>query len=144
MLTLWNPLLPLANKSDSKISMKSYFDRLFEDTFYDAIRDVAQIPINLGISQKKNEDGTLSLSIDVPGVEESDLNIELSDNILNIKGERKTNKSNYLIQKSVYIPEEYDTNEVSAELKSGVLYITLNSKPPPIKETKKISIKSVK
>jgi HSP20 family protein len=144
MLTLWNPLFPLSNKSDSKISMKSYFDRLFEDTFDADIQDVLLTKLNLGISQKKNEDGTLSLSVDVPGVKESDLTIEVSDNTLNIKGERKTNTSTYSIRKSFTIPEGYDSNEIVADLKDGVLCLTLNSKPPPLKEVRKIPIKSSK
>lgn len=141
MLSLWNPLIPVKTQSDSKMSVKSYFDRLFEDTFDNAFNDLFTIPTGWGIDSKKNEDGSLAVSIDVPGIKESDLSIEIDKNLLIVRGERKTATSTYKLNKSLSIPEGYDTDQITAELKDGVLSINIMGKPlPPAKEVKKIPI----
>lgn len=142
MLALWNPFLPVERvKSDSRLSPKSYFDRLFEDTWSAAIHDLSLMPASLGIESQKKEDGSLNVAIDVPGMKESDLTIEIDDNILTVKGQRKTATSSYSVHKSFTIPEGYETENVKAELKDGVLTLNLVGKPlPPPKEVKKIPI----
>src|SRR5574338_94853 len=140
MLSLWNPFIPVKTQSDSKMSTKSYFDRLFEDTFDNAFNDLFQVPNGYGIETKKNEDGSLAVSIDVPGIKESDLSIEIDKNLLIVRGERKTATSTYKLNKSLSIPEGYDTDQITAELKDGVLSINIVGKALPPKEVKKIPI----
>ena len=144
MLALWDPFNPVSYKSDSKISTKSYFDRLFENTFDTAFHDLYRIPVGMGIEYKKDEAGALMVSIDLPGVQEQDINVEVVDNILTIKGEKKTATSTCSVQKSISIPEGYDTNDITAELKNGVLGLKINNKPLPSKEVKKIPILTAK
>lgn len=141
MLSLWNnPLIPEKVKSDSRMSTKSYFDRVFEEAF----NDLFHVPSNwnIGIESKKNEDGSLSISIDVPGIKEPDLAIEVSDSIITVKGERKTATSSHTVQKSFSIPEGYDTDNITAELKDGILSLKIIGKPLPSKEVKKIPLLS--
>lgn len=140
MLSLWNPFVPVKSQSDGRISTKSYFDRLFEDTFEHAFQDLYQIPKGWGIESQKQEDGSLAISVDVPGIQESDLSIEIVDNMLTIKGERKTAASKYSVNKSLTIPKGYDTDNIVAELSNGVLNIKLAGQMPPAKEIKKIPI----
>lgn len=143
MLSLWNPLVPVASKSDSKLSMKSYFDRLFENSFETMTSDLFKIP-SIGIESKKSEDGSLLTSIDVPGIKEEDLVIEVKDSVIYIEGKRQTATSSYLVKKAFSVPEGYDTDNISAELTNGVLILKLVSKPPPTSEVKKIAITSQK
>jgi Molecular chaperone (small heat shock protein) len=140
MLSLWNPFVPVTSKSDSKMSHKTYFDRLFEDTFHSAFSDLIHIPASMGIDSKNNEDGSLSVSIDVPGISESDLQIELSEGIITVKGERKTASSSYNLTKSFSVPEGYDAENIIAELKDGVLNLKMSAKQLPTKEVKKIPL----
>lgn len=144
MLSLWNPFVPVVKeRSDSRISTKNYFDRLFEDTFATMSQDLlGGHTINIGIEQKKNEDGSLSVSLDIPGIAAEDINIELQDNIVTIKGERKTATSSYTIQKSFSVPQGYSSEEIKAELVNGVLTLGLSPKEIPPKEVKKIPITS--
>lgn len=145
MLSLWtNPLLPERSKSDSRMSTKSLFDRIFEDTWGATLQDLYRIPAGLGMESKKNEDGSLDIVVDVPGIKEPDLIIEVADGIINIKGERKTATSTYSVAKSFSIPEGYDKDNIIAELKDGVLSIKLASKPLPAKEVKRIALTSGK
>ncbi len=143
MLSLWNnPLSLTKTKADTTLSPKSYFDRLFEDTFKTMTRDLFHMPtIEMGMETSNNEDGSLAISIDVPGVKEKDLTIEINGNMLTVKGERKTSTSSYRIHKSLTIPEGYDADKCTAELKDGILSLCMAAKnPTPKQEVKKIPI----
>lgn len=144
MLSLWNPFIPVTReRSDSRISTKNYFDRLFEDTFATMTHDLFTAPwAAIRTESKKNEDGSLAISIDIPGIKEEDIIIEVQDNIVNIKGARKTATSSYTINKSFTIPEGYSSDDIKAELINGVLTFTLIGKSLPEKEIKKIPITS--
>jgi len=143
MLTLWNPFVPVTReRSDSRMSTKTYFDRLFEDTFTSMLRDFSTPWPGVGIEQKKNEDGSLSIAVDIPGIKEENITVEVEDNVLHIKGERKTAASSYAVNKSVLIPEGYSAEDIKAELADGVLTLNLAAKPLPQKEIKKIPIVS--
>lgn len=145
MLSLWtNPFLPERVKSDSRMSTKSLFDRVFEDTWGATLQDLYRIPSGIGIESKKSEDGSLDVSIDVPGIQESDLIVEVLDGIITVKGERKTATSTHSIQKSFSIPEGYNTDNISAELKNGVLNLKLAANSLPSKEVKRIALTSGK
>ncbi len=130
-------------KADSQMSRKNYIDRLFYDPFETLFGDLFT-PFDWGMEYKKNENGTLSISVDVPGIKESDISIEISDNIISVKGERKTTISSYSVHKKFNIPEGYSSEDIKAELDSGVLTLTLNSKQEPNKEIKKIPISTNK
>lgn len=128
MLSLWNPFL-----SDILLPKKSF--HYHEDDF------------KMGLEYKKNDDNSLSVSVDLPGVSEEGLTIELaSDNVLSIKAERKTKTSSFTLNRSFSVPEKYDVDQIDAELKNGVLTLTLPLRKPAkdLKETKKIFFKSVK
>jgi HSP20 family molecular chaperone IbpA len=127
MLTLWNPFVPVA-KSERTLNQNSFFDHLFDDRIS-------------GLDYKKTDDGSFVMTVDLPGVKEEDINIEISaDNILTVKGERKTATSSCSVQKSLTISDEYDPDSIKAELADGVLTLTLSAKIPVSKETKKVKI----
>ena len=74
---------------------------------------------------------------DVPGVEEKDLDIRVENNLLSIKGERKvehgdghtrTERVRGGFARSFTLPPTVDTEKVAAELKAGVLTLTLPKK----------------
>lgn len=93
-----------------------------------------------GLEYKKKDDNSLDLAVDLPGVEEKDVSVEVTpDNYLHIKGERKTKTSSYTVSKTFFIPKQYDTDHILAELKNGVLSLTLPSKVLG-KENKKVNV----
>ncbi len=89
---------------------------------------------------------------DVPGVKESDLEITLTGNRLSIAGKRESEKKEqtdtfYAYERSYgdfmrafTLPEGIDTNSVQAELKDGVLMLTI--KKTPEAQPKKIAVQS--
>jgi HSP20 family protein len=89
---------------------------------------------------------------DIPGVAEKDLQVELSGNRLSVSGKRESEKTEqgdtyYTTERSYgsflrsfTLPEGVDADKVRAELKSGVLNLTLPKKPEA--QAKKISVSS--
>ncbi len=91
-------------------------------------------------------------SADVPGVKQSDLDVQLAQNRLTISGKRdseKTEKNDtyYSFERSYgsfsrafALPEEVDGDKIHAELKEGVLTVMLPKKPGA--GPKKVSVKA--
>ena len=84
----------------------------------------------------------LVIQADLPGLCEEDLDISLSGNRLTISGEReaagKEGESLYAIERAYgsftctfALPREVDPDQVRAELKDGVLQLTLPKKAEP-------------
>jgi HSP20 family protein len=84
------------------------------------------------------------LSADLPGLSESDVNIEVEDNVLTISGERKSEhedrKAGYYrversygsFRRSLTLPEGVDPEAVKATFDKGVLQVTV---PKPEQQT---------
>lgn len=82
-----------------------------------------------------DKDDTLTIRAIMPGVKSEDVDIELVDHSLILKGERKTDRKDdaYIraerdfgcFKKVVQLPYDVDRNNVKAVLKDGILEITL-------------------
>lgn len=71
----------------------------------------------------KSKQDRISLSIDLPGVKENDLNVEIDSGILNLTAKRfDTNQS---IKQTYMLGLTFDPNTASAALESGVLTIVV-------------------
>lgn len=100
---------------------------------------------------KETKDGYL-FKADVPGVKVSDLDVSLSNNQLTISGKRESEKEETTdtyyacersygsFSRSFTMPEGADASAVSADLKDGVLAVSIKKKPAS--QPKKIDIKS--
>ncbi len=118
----------------------------FESWLWDRTRGLSQLASN-GDSRKptwqpavdvhENTERIL-LVADLPGLEQSDLDITIDKNILSVRGERKAQSpaGEYQHRERVQgaftraftLPATVDVEAVSAEMKSGVLTITLPKK----------------
>jgi HSP20 family protein len=86
-----------------------------------------------------NTDTEFQFSVDVPGVNEKDLSVEIKDdgsNQLTIKGKRtvetKTSRSKSSFQRSFYLDDKtVDVEHLTATLRNGVLTVTAPKLPPP-------------
>jgi len=74
------------------------------------------------------------ISVEMPGVEKKDLDIEVSKDILTVKWKKK----DVDYYRSFYIPDDSNLDKSSSEYKNGVLVIKIPRKKPKIK---KIEIK---
>lgn len=99
----------------------------------------------------KREDSTFHLEVDLPGVKKEDINLSIEDGILSVTAIRKykdeLSKDDYYICESAYgkferryvLPENIDTEKVSAEFTDGRLEIELQK--TPMAKPKAIAIK---
>ncbi len=97
------------------------------------------------LEDKKN----IIVKAEIPGMDPSDFDISISDNILTIKGEKKQEKEEkdknfYMMERqygtfvrSIALPVEVDEEKVDASYKNGVLKIVI----PKKKESKESKIK---
>jgi HSP20 family protein len=97
-------------------------------------------------------DKTVEISAELPGLETKDVQLNLADNTLTIRGEKKSEREEkdndyHLIERSfgafsrsVALPEGVSAEDVSAEIAKGVLKVTVK-KPAP-KQSRQIDIKT--
>jgi HSP20 family protein len=100
----------------------------------------------------KDNDDTVEVRCDLPGVSKDDIDISVSGNVLTIKGEKSEEKedkeSTYYrkeswsgsFQRSVQLPDTVDPDKADAMMKDGMLVLTLPKKEED--KRKKISVKA--
>jgi len=99
-------------------------------------------------------DKEIKVTAELPGMDDKDIDVALTRDMLTIRGEKKEEKEekgkNYYrmersygsFSRSIPLPSEIDTNKVKADFKKGILTVTLPKTPQAIKETKKIQVKA--
>jgi HSP20 family protein len=97
-------------------------------------------------------DKVIEVTAELPGLEAGDVQLDLTDNVLSIRGEKRSEreekqKDYHLVERnfgsfarSVQLPEGVKAEDVSAEIAKGVLKVTVK-KPAP-KQSKQIEIKT--
>ena len=97
-------------------------------------------------------DEAIMVEVELPGVTQKDVSVTLSNGILTIKGEKKSEreekKDNYYMservsgsfERSLRLPDTVDENKLEAKFDSGVLKIIAQKKPEAVKAEKKIEI----
>jgi HSP20 family protein len=111
------------------------FDRFFEDLELPMrFREETEFTPAFDVSETEKE---LIVKAEVPGMDKKDININLSDGLLTITGEKKHEKKeegeNYhcfetrygKFSRTMRLPTDVDTEKVDAMYKDGVLTITL-------------------
>lgn len=100
----------------------------------------------------KEEEGLYQVVAEIPGVDEKDLKLELSNNVLEISGERKNeykedNDRGYFSEisygkfyRSIPFDQEVNDEKVSAKMKDGVLRITVEKTAKGKTKNRKIQI----
>ena len=100
-----------------------------------------------------NTDESYIVRADLPGLTKKDVNIELSDGIVKISGERKNEYSNDDSQyryselsygsfsKKFTLPEDAIEDKINAKMRDGVMTIEVPRMEPIKPKTKTISIK---
>jgi HSP20 family protein len=95
-------------------------------------------------------DGEFVLRVDLPGLSEEDVNVELDDNVLTVSGERKSEheekKEGYYrverasgaFRRSLTLPEGVDAEAVKANFENGVLEVRVPK--PEQKQPRKVEI----
>lgn len=99
-----------------------------------------------------NEEG-YRITLELPGVSEDDIEVIAENGVVTVKGEKKFEREDKgdtwyfsereygTFSRSFRLPGDADESNVSAELKDGVLTITVPRIKPQEPETKKVKIK---
>jgi HSP20 family protein len=143
VLTRWEPLREFSTLQDR-------MNRLFRESFTDPGRDESLVASSFAPAVDVYEDEhNVALKIEVPGIDEKDIDIRVENNLLTVHGERKIEKEekeeNYRRVERQYgsftrtftLPNTVDADNVQATYDKGVLKITLpkkaEAKPKQIK-----------
>ena len=129
---------------------RDFFTGFFEDFDLPTLfSDEASFAPAFDVSETENE---LIVRAEVPGMDQKDIDVSLSDGVLTIKGEKKQEKEDKnedyhtverrygAFSRTMRLPVEVDIDKVDATYKKGVLKITLPKSEPA--KPKKIKIKS--
>jgi HSP20 family protein len=93
-------------------------------------------------SDASSDDKAYRITMELPGVAEEDIHLSVDDGVVHLKGEKKsardekgttwhfTERQYGSFSRSFTLPEDADAAGVKAELKDGVLTVTLPKKPP--------------
>ena len=157
------------NKSNNRYTPATYsglhneMDRLFDDFFNGS----ALSPFRSGSFMPEGITGTLlkpsldlgstdneyTVSVEIPGVSEKDVSIELVHDSLTVRGEKKQrkeekNKNFYRLERSygsfqrtLSLPDDANRENIKADFKNGVLNITIPRMAIPENKAKQIEIK---
>ena len=125
----------LIPRTDSIFPRRRIFDNLFNDdlmfSFFN--EEKTWVPA-FDVSENEKE---YIISAELPGIDVKDLDVNLSDGVLTVKGEKKEekedkNKSYHRVeryygsfQRSFRIPAEIITDKIDAQYKDGILKLIL-------------------
>jgi len=100
-----------------------------------------------------DRDKTYEITAELPGMDESNIDVKFADGTLTIKGEKRDekeekNKDYFLsersygsFQRSFGVPDGIDADKIEANFKNGVLTVRLPKTPQAQKSEKKSAIK---
>lgn len=135
------------------MSLQREIDRLFEDFSRGFPIIAGNGATGLMPSMDVTEtDKEIEITAELPGLEEKDVQINIADNILTIRGEKKAEKEqkdkNYRLversygsfERTLELPEGVNADAIKANISKGLLKVTV-PKPAPT-QAKKIEVKS--
>ncbi len=135
------------NPFTNLVPMKSLFDRFFDDSLTPFGATGALTRWHPAVDIAEKDDG-ISLTIELPGIEQKDIEVEVHDGTLTIKGEKKdetkVDEGNYhrvertygSCERSFALRADVKEDAIKATFKNGVLEILLpkteESKPKKV------------
>jgi len=133
-----------SGEGDPFLTLHREVNRLFEN----ALRGFDMAPLGRGRFfgtsggwpniEVSETGGEIKVTAELPGLEEKDVHVELADNVLSIRGEKRTETEDkdrlfserYYGQFERRIPvDDVDKDKVSASFKNGLLTVTMPKTP---------------
>lgn len=133
----WNPVRGVVGLEDElRLLFGDFFgpDRAGDETGF--VRWAPRVDI-------AEEDGNYELTADLPGLKKDDIKIEIHDNTLTLRGEKKIEEEkkekSYRLAERCYgefvrtftLPENVNKDTIEAEFKDGVLKLTIPKTEQP-------------
>jgi len=153
LLTRWEPFREFSTMQDRMNRM----NRLFRESYSPEAPEEALTTTNFAPPVDIYEDEhTITLKLEVPGIDEKDIGVHIDNNTLTVHGERKIEKEekeeNFrrierqygAFTRSFTLPSSVDPGEVSAHYDKGVLKINLAKKAEAKPKQIKVNVGSEK
>ena len=140
-------VMNLIPRTGSLQSARDFFDRFFEDEFLPMRGEKSWAP---AFDISENEKG-YTVRAELPGIDEKDLEVTISDGMLSVKGEKKQEteekgetyhrieRSYGSFHRSFRIPDAVEADKVDATYKDGILKLDIPKATGS--KVKKITIK---
>ena len=148
-------LIPFASKGD-RCEINPFFRELenFSKGFFGTSDAFSSNKGELILRTDVEEtDTSYVLQADLPGVDKEAIDLQLEDDILTIRAERKAEKKeedsekryvrierSHGVYSRSFNVSEIDTDSIAAKFENGVLTVTLPKKEPPKPEAKKLTV----
>ena len=142
LITRWDPFREF-------VTLQDRMNRLFRDSFGDSREEALTTTTFAPPVDVYEDEHNVTLKIEVPGIDEKDIDVRIENNTLTVHGERKFEKEekeeNYRRVERQYgsftrtftLPNTVDTEKVQADYDKGVLKVQLakkaEAKPKQIK-----------
>ena len=149
-------LTPFGYARDPFTSFRREVDRLFDDFFTPAEprsfagQQGGAVWPSIDVEQTK---GGYKVSAELPGLEQKDIEVELRDEFLTIRGEKRaernegeghrawTERSYGRFERTIRLPGEVDPAKTQAKFKNGVLTVELQTSAKAQDQIRKIEVK---
>jgi len=131
--------LPSVFSTDPFGSLRDEFDQMLTNWF--STSDRSSTLSSFAPSMDMNESDTqYEVMVDLPGIKASDVHVQLSDNVLTISGERKSEKKENgkdgakchcveryqgSFSRSIALPAAINQDQIDAQYRDGVLTVTV-------------------
>ena len=139
----------MTRMSDPFAIMERALQRAVGDTWSGG--GVSSMAVKLDV---KEGEKAYSVTAELPGLKESEVNVTFDDGVLTTAGEKKverdekketwhiTERSYGNFQRQISLPENVQQDKIEASFDKGVLTVTLPKQAEPEKKTRKIEIKN--
>lgn len=126
----WNPWQEID-------TLHRQFDRLFSDTLAPTIGNDWKTFGRMPAAELSETEDAVQLKLEVPGVDARDLDVQVTEDMVSIKGERKSetrsedkgmSRSEFYygsFQRVIPLPARIQNTQVQAEYKNGILHLTM-------------------
>ena len=138
-------------------SVRNEMDRLF-DEFWRGFGQPALAEVGRAVEVFPRLDITedekaYHISAELPGMEEKDISVDISEGLLNIRGEKREEKEEKertyyrrersfgSFQRAIPLPGSVDEDKIEAHFKNGVLTVDLPKLPEAESKAKRIEVK---
>lgn len=144
----WEPLLSLRREIDRLFDDMSWRpSRLFE------MRPWARMP-TVPAADIVEQDGEFVITLDVPGMDEKDIEVKVTDDAITIRGEKteekEEEKEDYRLSerrhgsfvRTFRLPDSVDADKISATYGKGVLKLVMPKTDSAKRKQRKIEVKA--
>jgi HSP20 family protein len=144
VITRWDPFREFSTLQDR-------MNRLFRDSYGDREEALTTSTFAPPVDVYEDEHN-LTLKIEVPGIDEKDIDVRVENNVLTVHGERKFEKEekeeNFRrverqygsFTRSFTLPNTVDSEHINAGYTNGILRLELNKKPEAQPKQIKVNI----